>query len=297
VVVAAHWPAPDPDALWTSTVLATVGDALDLPANPWVAGGIVGYADVSTPASDVANDPERWLAGAERLGSWHDLGAGADGLAAAVRDAGKALVRAREDLRLSRAAEAPRETLVLLAPPVRPSPVACRAAATALGELRADGVDVSLVCPPGGCDLQCLGDALPADRHYDPATWAAVADRLAVQARASELRVAELTLRETIPAEFEVITESVDPPTTVVDPHGRALAWHLSVPAGGEQAVRFALRALATGNLVAVDTGYLAFTDTEGRSGSAILGPRRVSVGWRALLPLALREDDSPPDP
>lgn len=278
--------APWPPAAGTDRAVAGLGAALDLSQNPWVAVGLVGYADSATLLCGVQPGDDRWAACLEAGGA--GTGGGSGGLAAAVYQGWKALALARRDPHLRQAEEPVREVMALLLPGDEPTSGACAAARRELAAARDDGVDVSVICPTGSCPTDCVAAGAAPDRRPPAETYDHLADRLATLAQASELRVARLTLRETVPAEFDIDETSLDPPATSGIPG--AFTWHLPVPPAGEVAIRFSARPRRTGNLVVAEAAYLAFTDSAGRSGGAVLAPRRVSVGWRALLPVGLRE-------
>jgi hypothetical protein len=280
VAVVAPWPPPAE----ADRVVAGLGEALNLGGNALVAAGLVGYADTAGLLCAVRPGDGQWAECLDDSRRRAATGKGSAGLAEAIYQGWKALAMAR----LGQAEEPLREVMAVLLPTEAPAPGLCAAARAELAAARDDGIDVSLLCPTGGCPMDCISAGVPSDRRPPAETFNSLAGRLATLAQASEQRAAWLTLRETIPPEFEVDESSMDPPATSGIPG--AFTWHLSVPPSGEVAIRFSARARRTGNLVVAEAAYLAFTDSIGRSGGKVLDARRVSVGWLALLPVGLRE-------
>jgi len=111
------------------------------------------------------------------------------------------------------------------------------------------------------------------------------------QARASQLRVASVTLTEHLAPGAGYVVGSADPPVTAGDGQQGFLTWRFSLLERQEQDLSYAVAPTVPGNALVARLGYLVFTDTHGRSGNTTLPPRGVLVAgeriWTTTLPLA----------
>jgi hypothetical protein len=124
-----------------------------------------------------------------------------------------------------------------------------------------------------------------------PAAWNDLADQLTDLALASELNVAKVELHEFLAPQARLVPGSSDPPARAFDVGSGALDWEVAVPRSQGLEVSYAVWPRGRGAVPVAGEGYLLFTDSTGRSGNAKIPPRRVTVGWTAVLPLALRAD------
>ena len=284
------WHDESPTASWVPGALTALGADLNVSTHPWLAVGVTVYADTAVSLCRLEREPERLDLCLSRLGRATPTGQGGAGLASAVHEGWKALAMARADSRLAQADEPLRESMLVVVPPAAAQ---CGAAQRELAAVRQDNVDVSLVCAADGCEDHCLLGSVPPDRFYPATAWDSVAHRMIGLARASELKVIDVTLRESLAPAAQLVPGSADPRPWLHDPATGALAWQFFVQAQDALRVSYGVRPSGSGlgTVSLVDGGFVVFTDSHGRSGSLVLPPRRAVVGWPVLLPAALRED------
>lgn len=281
------WRGDSPAADWLPGAVTALGADFNVSTRRWVAVGATAYAGSAQSLCGLEREPERLDLCLSRL---HQTLAvpGTGGLASAVHMSWKSLAMARTDPRLPQAEEPLREAMLVLVPPKLHY---CGAVRQELAAVRRDQVDISLVCATGDCQDHCLRESVPADRFYPATAWDTVSHRLIGLARASELKVSEVSLRETLSSSAKLVPGSADPRPWLHDPATGALAWQFFMQSQDTVRVSYRVRPWGLGTVTMVDGGFVTYTDSHGRSGSIALPARQAVVGWSAVLPMALRED------
>jgi hypothetical protein len=277
-------------AAWVPAAMARLAEDVGPEAQGWVALGAGAYAGRAVAQCVPTRDAAAVRSCVARLAQPMALGDDGRGLGDAVYQAWKGLRLARGDVRLRLAEDPLRESMIVVVPPDLPATApGCQWARSALGWAVADGVDVRLVCATDDCAAQCVTESAAGGHLVPRPLWGDVARQMVAHARASELRVADVALHENLAA--QLVPGSSDPPYDTYDAATGMLGWRLGVLRSQAFDVNFALWPQGRGTVPLAARGYLQFTDTMTRTGSAVLPARQATVGWSAVLPLAVRAE------
>jgi hypothetical protein len=286
-------------AAWAAPEIERLADRFDLAENPGAEVGVVGFDGASRWSCAPSAEPADLAACLERLGLPAGPAPGPAELAAAIRDASKALLLSRDPARpagegllvLGRGDPVPRcPSHALCADDAD----ACSPVGNAVAEAAARGIETTAVCLTGACSGSCLGDLAEPTLVFPSGRLGAALAEAEGRIWATELRVRSVQLREVLSAGFDLVPSTLDGPFPEHDAARRRLTWHTEGPRQEPLRLSYSLVPRAAGRWPVRLASFGTFVDTDGRAQSFALPHTGVGVAagpiLRVLLPFLQAE-------